>query len=110
MVEMPDINVVQSDTYKEIDVTGQISHVNYDGMKMTVFHDSPDHKRTLRGGHFNASKMMINREIECTLNLSPLAMKIWLILLQKEVTKYEKAFGRILSPEEIAQKLKRTEN
>ena len=105
----PDVSVRHSDTYKEIHVTGQISHVNYDGMKLTVFHDSPDHQNTLQGGRFNASKIVINREIECTLNLSPLAMKIWSILLQKEVAKYEKAFGRILSPEEIAQKLKRSD-
>ncbi|MDI1495158.1 MAG: hypothetical protein K8823_464 [Cenarchaeum symbiont of Oopsacas minuta] len=109
MSEMPDIEVTKSSSFKEINVTGQVSNLNYDGMKLTVLHDFPDLQKALSGNQFKASKAIINREIECTLNLSPINMKTWSIMFQKEVSRYEKLFGRIMSPEEIQEKFKQSE-
>ena len=106
MSEAPDIKVIQSDTYKEIYVTGQVSNLNYDGVKLTILHDSPDLTGTLADERFKASKMVINRQIECTLNLSPLTLKTWVLVLNTELKKYERMFGTIMSPEEINQKFR----
>ena len=103
---MPDIEVTQSPTFREINVTGQVSNLNYDGMKLTILHDTPDLKMALAGNQFKASKAIINREIECTLNLSPINMKTWSIMFKKELERYEKLFGVIMSPEEIQEKFK----
>ncbi len=106
MSEAPDVQVSQSDTYKEINVTGQVSNLNYDGMKLTVLHDSFNLQPALSGAQFKMSKATINRTIECTINLSPVNLKSWAILFDQELKKYEKLFGTILSPEEINEKFK----
>ena len=104
MSEVPDINTSHSDTYKEIYVTGQISTLNYDGLKLAVLNDTADLTKTLQSDRFQISKVIINRHIECTLNLSPQTLKAWALLLNKELNRYEKTFGHILSPEEVNQK------
>jgi hypothetical protein len=106
MSDAPDIQVKENTHYREINVTGQISTVNYDGLKLTVLHDSLNLQDALKGAQLKISKATINREIECTLNLSPLILKSWAILLQTELKKYEGWFGTILSPEEIQEKFK----
>jgi len=107
MSETPDVNVKESDFFKEIIVTGQISNLNYDGLKLTVLHDSLNLQEAVKGSQIKVSKTTINRQIECTLNLSPLQLKSWAILLQTELKKYEELFGTILSPEEIQEKFKK---
>ncbi len=107
MSDVPDIQVIQSSTFKEINVTGQVSNLNYDGMRLTVIHDSGNLQNALTGDKIKISKATINREIECTLNLSPLNLKTWAILFQKELERYEKLFGTILSPEEINEKFRK---
>ena len=52
MSETPDISAVQSDTYKEIHVTGQVLQTGYDGTRLTVLHDAPDLTKTLTGDMF----------------------------------------------------------
>ena len=107
--EPPDIQTSQSPTFKEINVTGQVSNLNYDGMKLVILHESPDLQKALQGDQFKMSKAIINREIECTLNLSPINLKAWSRLFQQELERYEKLFGTILSPEEVNEKF-RTNN
>jgi len=106
MSEAPDVQVSKSETFKEINVTGQVSNLNYDGLRLTVIHDSLNLGAALSGTQIKTSKTTINREIECILNLSPVNLKGWAILFQKELERYEKLFGTILSPEEIAEKFK----
>ncbi len=106
MSEAPDVQVTQSNTYKEVHVSGQISNLTYDGVKLTVLHDIPDYREALNGNQIKASKTTINREIECVINLTPVNLKSWAIILQQELAKYEKLFGTILSPEEINEKFK----
>lgn len=106
MSEAPDINVNKSDNYREIYVSGQIIGLNYDGLKITVFHDSQDFTNTLSTEQFKMSKIITNRQIECTLNISPQALKAWAILLAKELKRYEGSFGQILSPEEVSQRFR----
>lgn len=106
MSETPDVQVSRSETFKEINVTGQVSNLNYDGLKLTVLHDSLNLEGALGGTQIKKSKTTINREIECTLNLAPIQLKSWAILLQNELKKYEGLFGTILSPEEIQEKFK----
>ena len=106
MSEAPDVNVKESDCFREILVTGQISNLNYDGLKLTVLHDSLNLAGALSGTQIKASKTTINREIECQLNLSPVQLKTWARLFDLELKKYESLFGTILSPEEIQEKFK----
>lgn len=106
MTETPDVRVRQSDHYRDIRVTGQAINVTYDGLRMTILNDTPNLENAIQGDVFRASKLIIDRSIECTLNLSPTTMKAWAMALQHELEKYETTFGPILSPEEIAQKLR----
>lgn len=106
MSETPDIEVTQSSTYNEIHVTGQVSNLSYDGLSLTVLHDSPSLKKALGGEQFKVSKAIINMEIACTLSLSPINMKSWLLLFQQEVERYERMFGHTMSPEEVSEKFK----
>ena len=106
MSESPDVSVNYSSTYKEINVTGQVGHTTYDGMKLTVLYDTADLQKALSGNQFKASKAIVNRQIVCTLNLSPINLKTWAIMFQKELERYEKLFGVILSPEEVDEKFK----
>ena len=101
-----DIDVTRSDEYITVNVAGQLCKVGYDGMKLTVWEETDDFTNALKGTTFHASKIIINRKIKCTLNLTPSGMKTWALLLQHELRKYEKKFGPILSPEEVAQKMK----
>ena len=101
MSETPDVQVTQSDTFKEINVTGQVSNLTYDGLKLTILHDSLNLSKALGRDQIKMSKTTINRQIECTLNLQPINLKAWTILFQKELERYEKLVGTILSPEEI---------
>lgn len=104
MSQPPDTNTTRADTYKEIYVTGQVSNLNYDGLKLDVLHDSYDLANALTADRFNASKIVINRRIECTLNMPPQTLKTWAIILANDLKRYESTYGRILSPEEIMQK------
>ena len=106
MSEEPDVQTSQSPTFKEINVTGQVSNLSYDGMKLVILHDSPDIQQALQGDQFKMSKALINRQIECTLNLSPINLKAWSLLFQQELERYEKLFGTILSPEEVNEKFR----
>ena len=106
MSEAPDVKVSRSDTYSEIYPTHQIAGLNYDGLKMTVFNDSPDLTDALATEHFKMSKLVINRRIECTLHLNPQALKDWALTLLANLRKYEGMFGSIMSPEEVQQKFK----
>jgi len=106
MSETPDIQVNQSDTFKEINVTGQVAHLNYDGLRLTILHDSANLSNALAGDKIKISKTTINREIECTINLSPVNLKSWALLFDRELKRYEMLFGVILSPEEIQEKFK----
>ncbi len=54
MSEPPDVQVKQSDTFKEIHVTGQVSNINYDGLKLTVLHDSLNLVDALSGTQIKA--------------------------------------------------------
>jgi len=90
MSETPDVQVIQSQTFKEINVTGQVSNLTYDGLKLTVLHDSLNLLEALGGTQIKKSKTTINRQIECTLNLQPINLKDWTILFQKELERYEK--------------------
>ncbi len=106
MSEPLDINVSHSPNFKEIHVTGQVSNLGYDGLKLTVLHDTHDLQHALQEDPIKISKTTINREIECTLNLTPINLKAWAILFQQELERYEKLFGTILSPEEIGERFK----
>lgn len=106
MAEAPDIQTSQSPTFKEINVTGQVSNLSYDGMKLIILNDSPDLQKALQGDQFKMSKAIINRKIECTLNISPINLKAMSRLFQLELTRYEKLFGTILSPEEVNEKFR----
>ena len=110
MSETPDVKAAQSDTYKEIYVTGKVTNLSYDGLRLTVLRDSHDLTNTLSAEQFKASKVVINRQIECTLHLSPQAIKDWAITLAAELKKYEGTFGAILSPQEVQQKIREYDN
>ena len=106
MSEAPDIQAYKSPTYKEINVTGQLSHLTYDGLQLVVLHESHDLQKALQGDQFKMSKAIVNREIECAINLTPINLKTWALLFQQELERYEKLFGVILSPEEIEEKFR----
>lgn len=106
MSETPDVQVIRSETFKEINVTAQVANLTYDGMKLTILHDSLNLSNAITGDKIKVSKTTINREIECTLNLSPVNLKSWALLFDRELKRYEMLFGTILSPEEITEKFK----
>ena len=106
MAAEADIIVRQSDTYKVIHVTGEIMFTNYDGARISVLNDSSDLTKTLHGDSFKPSKVQIHRTIECELVLPPSRLKAWVHVLQRELARYEKSFGHVLSPEEIDTKMR----
>lgn len=106
MSEQPDITVRESDCYREIIPTGQITNLGYDGLRLTVLHDSFNLQDAVKGNQIKVSKATINRNIECTIILTPVQLKTWAIIFNDELQKYEKFFGIILSPEEIQEKFK----
>ena len=48
----------------------------------------------------------LDRKIECTLMLSPMNLKAWAIMLQRELERYERLFGTIPPPEAVRQKFR----
>ncbi len=106
MSESPDVKVTKSENYQVFQVTGQLSHISYDGIKLTVINDKLDIAPAVAGDNFKMSKATITREIQCTLDLSPFSLKSWALLLNQELKKYENLFGTILSPEEIQERFK----
>ncbi len=106
MSDAPDVRVSKSPTFKEIHITEHASNLSYDGMKLTVFRDAVDLQNAVQGDGLRVSKAMIYRETECTLSLSPMNLKEWTMLFRSALARYEKLFGTILSPEEVAEKFK----
>ena len=82
--------------------------MGYDGLNLTVLHDSQSLEKALDSNEFKVSKAIVNRQIECTLKLSPINIKAWAMLFQKNLEQYESMFGRIMSPEEVAEKFRQS--
>lgn len=101
MAEPPKVKITQSDEHREIYVTGQISNLAYDGLRIAVLHDEADYADSMEDNRIHASRIAIDRRVECTLRMSPLTMKSWAIALGREVKRYEEMFGTIPPPEAI---------
>ena len=84
--EAPDVQFTQSDTYN---VTGQVANMNYDGLKLNILHESPDLTGMLAHDRLKVSKLVINRQMECTLHLSPQNLTAWALALRNELGRYE---------------------
>ena len=61
MNEAPDVNVKQSDKYREIYVTGQIMSTTYEGLRATVINDVPNIENAVGGHTFKQSKLAIDK-------------------------------------------------
>lgn len=72
------IHIIHSDTFKEIDVTGQLSTLNHNGLKLTVLHEYTNYEKTLDvNNDSKADQIILERKIECVLSLSPITLKAW---------------------------------
>jgi hypothetical protein len=97
----PPVHVSKSGTFKEINITGQVANLSYNGMILTVFHDILDFSKSADGEDVDVSKIEIDRQIECTLYLRPAYLRAWAVLLHRELERYERLYGKIPSSEEL---------
>ena len=103
MVEELDDDGNKISTYNENYVVGQVSNSGYGENDLTV--ESQSLEKALDSNEFKVSKAIVNRQIECTLKLPPINLKDWAMLFQN-LEQYESMFGRIMSPEEVAEKFR----
>ena len=106
MAKELDDDETKSSTYNENYVVGQVSNLGYGENDLTVS-ESQSLEKALDSNEFKVSKAIVNRQIECTLKLPPINLKDWAMLFQN-LEQYESMFGRIMSPEEVAEKFRQS--
>lgn len=102
MSGMPVIESEESSSYRRIHVAGVFGAAGPGGVNALVYSERTDAINALKAPRPEPQRIVIKRTIECDLLLDPLQLKSLHLWLGEKIKEYEKLFGRIPSPEEVA--------
>ena len=103
----PEFSSKTSKDYRRIIVAGVYGEARPYGLEVTLYSEESDLEKVLETEPANPGRNMIKRTIETTLMIDPVQMKSIHKWLEHNINEYERIFGTIPSPEEIASKTKR---
>lgn len=102
--EPHEIRVSQNELHRNIYVTNLACNYSYEGAMVKVLNDVQNLDQNIQGGT-GFAEQATDRIVECTLHLTPYALKRWAVALTEMLNDYEATFGSILTAEEIDQKI-----
>lgn len=105
---MPEIESEYSSGYKRIAVAGIFGGTRPFGVEAVLYSERMDVKKTLETQPLEPNRITIKRIIECELHIDPMQMKSMHKWLDAKIKEYEKMFGPIPSPEEVASRTRRS--
>ena len=106
MSGMPVIEAEESSEYRRIHVAGVFGGAKSGGVHALVYSERTDAVNALKTPQPAPQRIVLKRTIECELLLDPLQLKSLHIWLGEKIKEYERLFGRIPSPEEVASRAK----
>ena len=106
VMSLPEFSAVKHPQYRTIHVNGIFGGVRMGYMEAVVYSEESELTKALGSMQINANRAEVNRVLECRLVIDPIQLKSIAIWMNKQVEDYEKIFGRIPSPEEVANKQK----
>ncbi|MGC1709607.1 MAG: hypothetical protein WA799_07395 [Nitrosotalea sp.] len=105
-MSQPEFNSRKHEQYRTINVNGVFGGIRMGYVEIVTYSEEADLTKAMSSAQINPNKAEIDRVLECRLIMDPIQMKSVSLWLAKNVEEYEKLFGRIPSPEEIANKQK----
>lgn len=102
MSGMPVIESIESSDYKRIFVAGVLGSARPGGVNAIVYSERTDPVDSLKAMQPQPQRIVLRRTVECELMLDPQQLKSLHIWLGSKIKEYERLFGRIPSPEEVA--------
>ena len=105
---MPEIDAVESPTYKRFNVAGVFGGTRPGGVHAVLYSERMNAQKALTSQPPQPQRVVIKRTIECELVIDPLQLKSIYDWVGSKIKEYETMYGRILSPEEIASRAKRS--
>lgn len=106
MSGMPVIEADESPEYRRIHVAGVFGRTGPGGVSAQVYSERTYAVNALTTPQPEPQRIVLKRTIECDLLLDPLQLKSLHIWLGEKIKEYERLFGRIPSPEEVASRAK----
>lgn len=107
---IPEFKSTKHEHFRTINVNGIFGGIRMGYLEAIVYSEESDLAKVLGSPQLDANKTEIERVLQCRLIFDPLQLKSTAIWINKKVEDYEKTFGRIPSPEEIADKQKRSKD
>lgn len=100
----PEIEMVEHPNYRTINVSGILGSYRAMFFEVVLHSDELKATKALAAAQIAPERSVVKRTLECRLLIDPFQAKLisqWLI---QQVNEYERIFGRIPSPEEVAAK------
>ena len=109
-MSLPDIEIEYHKDYRIIFVNQIHGGFRTQYFEFDIISQVSNFEQALKTPQPNYSKQVLKRIIQTKLIIPPMDIKSWIIFLQKTLTDYEKVYGAIPSPEEIASKTGKKDN
>ncbi len=99
---MPVIESEESSDYKRILVAGVLGSTRSGGVNALVYSERTYAVNASNTPQPEPQRIVLKRTIECELLLDPIQLKSLHMWLDEKIKEYERLFGHIPSPEEVA--------
>ena len=109
-MSVPEFRSKKHENFRTINVNGMFGGVRLGYIEATIYSELTDFEKAMAQPNIDKNKMEIHRIQECRLIFDPLQLKSTAIWFNQQVKQYEKLFGTIPSPEEVAEKQKRSKD
>lgn len=109
-MSLPDIETEHHEDYRIIFVNQLHGGFRNQYFEFDIVSQVSNFEEPLKTPQPNYSKQVLKRILQAKLIIPPTELKSFIIFLQKTVTDYEKIYGTIPSPEEIASKVGKKDN
>jgi len=109
-MSLPDIETERHENYRIIFVNQISGGLRNNYFEFDIVSQVSNFEEALKTPQPNYSKQVLKRILQAKLIIPPMDLKSFIIFLQKSVTDYEKIFGIIPSPEEMARKVGKKDN
>ena len=103
----PEFSSETSDGHRQIIVSGVFGGTRPFGLEAVLYSEKQDVEKVIKSQPPDPTKTVIKRTIEATLIIDPVQMKSIHQWLGDNIKEYERLFGPIPSPEELASKTRR---
>ena len=103
----PEFKSRRHENYRTINVNGMFGGIRMGYLEAIVYSEQSEFTKAMAFPQISPNKMEVERVLECRLVFDPIQLKSTAIWFNKQIENYEKLFGHIPSPEEVAEKQNR---